>query len=275
MKTVFWAMLLASAAVVPAMAQEQEAAAEPGVEEPSTAAEAAPTDTTAAEEVVTPGETIDNAGSEAADGAAAASDGGVADEVPAEEAAASDAAAVEEVAADETADSSEPADEGGGLPLYLGVEYVDFKTDVSDGGLEDQLGGDEFDAQMFVIRGGVRLFEVIGLELQGGIGDSASGADELEVKQYFGAFFVPTGTLFELIEVSVRVGYSFMTLESEGGGEEDLDGMSYGIGVDLPIRSFGEGLPNLRFTSGGTIYQSDRESRSFGWHAGLRFDFAI
>lgn len=264
-----WATMLAGCMTLPVLAQDEAPAADEGVAEPATAEEAAPTDTTPAEEVLTTGETIDEAGGEAADGAAAAEDGGAGDTQPAEE------VATEDTSGEETAESEEPVDEGGDLALYLGAEYVDLRVDLSDEPMQAEFGRDEFDAQMYVLRAGIRMFEFIAFELQGGAGGSASGSDELEVKQYLGAYFAPTGTIAEMVEISVRVGYSFMTLESENGSEEDFDGVSYGVGVELPLRAFGESLPNLRIVGGGSVYQSDRDSRTFGWRAGLRYDFRI
>ena len=167
------------------------------------------------------------------------------------------------------------AQDGEGLPLYIGIEYADLTFDVSNDQLEADFGNDRFDSQLYALRLGTRLFNAIGAELQLGAGDSASGTDEVEVSQYAGFYFVPTGTIANAVEVSVRVGYSFLTLEGASGAEEDVDGLSYGLGMAVPFRLWGEGMPNLRLNAGGTVYSSERETRTFSWHAGLRYDFFL
>lgn len=176
---------------------------------------------------------------------------------------------------DEAADDS-GADmgDGEGLNLYVGAEFDSTTIDLDDDGLEAGFGGRRFDSDFAKLRLGVRLFEAVGLEIQGGVPVSNAGGDELETKQFFAFYFVPTGVLLDVVEVSARIGYALTTLENDGA-KEDLDGMSYGVGMELPLRLFGEGMPNLRLGVGGTVYQQDRESRVYGFHGGLRYDFTL
>lgn len=191
-------------------------------------------------------------------------------------------AAAAEASADASVDTSaEAADDSGadmgdgeGLNLYVGAEFDSTTIDLDDDGLEAGFGGRRFDSDFAKLRLGVRLFEAVGLEIQGGVPVSNAGGDELETKQFFAFYFVPTGVLLDVVEVSARIGYALTTLENDGA-KEDLDGMSYGVGMELPLRLFGEGMPNLRLGVGGTVYQQDRESRVYGFHGGLRYDFTL
>lgn len=193
-----------------------------------------------------------------------------ADAAPAEEAAppAEDAAPAEDTA------SADAGDEGGGLNLYVGLDYDMTTVDINDGEVETALSGDRFDSDFYKLRLGVRMFEAVGLEVNAGFPANDGSATKLETKQFYALYLVPTGVLFELLEVSARVGYAYTELENDFGSE-DADGMSFGLGVELPLRRFGESLPNLRIGAGGTVYQEDRDGRVYGFHGGLRYDFTL
>lgn len=191
-----------------------------------------------------------------------------AEAAPAEEA----SAPVEETAA--TEDSSGDSGDGSGLNLYVGIDYDMTTVDIDNSEGQAALSGSRFDSDFYKLRLGMRLFEAVGLEFHAGFPANNAGGDELETKQFFAAYLVPTGVLFELIEVSARIGYAYTELGSDLGSE-DADGASFGLGVELPLRHFGEGLPNLRIGAGGTVYQQDREGRIYGFHGGLRYDFSL
>lgn len=179
----------------------------------------------------------------------------------------------------ETSDSSEDtgdtdAGSGEGLPLYVGVEFAQTRVEVSEEGLEAAFGARRFDSEFYKLRVGTRLFEGVGLEAQVGVPASDSGEGEVETSQYYGLFLVPTGVFMDLVEISARIGYSMMTIENDLA-DEDLDGMSFAIAIELPLRAFGESLPDLRLTSSGAVFQEDRDARVYGYTVGLRYDFRL
>lgn len=256
-KTMAWGCLLACLAL-PVAAQDEAAVEEAVTEEAATepaAADAPAPDEIAAEPVV-----IDDGSEPAAEDSAATEDTASSDSYG------------EEPAADEGS-----TDEGGGLglDLYVGLEFDQTKVDVDDEALEAELGGNSrFDADFYKLRLGARIFEGVGVEFQAGFPASDASADELEVKQFYGLYLVPTGVVLETVEVSVRLGYAFVELENELGSEE-TDGASFGLAAELPLRRFGEGLPDLRFGIGATVYQEERSGRMYGFHGGLRYDFSL
>lgn len=198
------------------------------------------------------------------------------DEEPAAEEASESMETTESI---ETSDSSEDtgdtdAGSGEGLPLYMGVEFAQTRVEVSEEGLEAAFGARRFDSEFYKLRVGTRLFEGVGLEAQIGVPASDSGEGEVETSQYYGLFLVPTGVFMDLVEISARIGYSMMTIENDLA-DEDLDGMSFAIAIELPLRAFGESLPDLRLTSSGAVFQEDRDARVYGYTVGLRYDFRL
>lgn len=198
------------------------------------------------------------------------------DEEPAAEEASESMETTESI---ETSDSSEDtgdtdAGSGEGLPLYVGVEFAQTRVEVSEEGLEAAFGARRFDSEFYKLRVGTRLFEGVGLEAQVGVPASDSGEGEVETSQYYGLFLVPTGVFMDFIEISARIGYSMMTIENDLA-DEDLDGMSFAIAIELPLRAFGESLPDLRLTSSGAVFQEDRDARVYGYTVGLRYDFRL
>lgn len=172
------------------------------------------------------------------------------------------------------AGDASPGGGGEGLPLYVGVEFAQTRVEVSEEGPEAAFGARRFDSEFYTLRLGTRLFEGIGLEAQVGVPASDSGAGEVETSQYYGLFLVPTGVFMDLVEISARVGYSMMSIENDLA-DEDLDGMSFALAIELPLRALGESLPDLRLTSSGAVFQQDRDARVYGYTVGLRYDFQI
>lgn len=168
-------------------------------------------------------------------------------------------------------------DEGGGLGwnLYAGIEFDSTTVDLSDDGLQDAFGRGRFDSDFYKLRLGARLFDGVGVELHAGFPAHDADGREIETKQFYGLYFVPTGVLLDVVEISVRLGYAFSSIENDQASE-DLDGASFGVGVEFPLRrAFGENMPNLRLGFGGTVYQEARDARIYGFHGGLRYDFSI
>lgn len=198
------------------------------------------------------------------------------DSAASEEAApADDSASSESTDSAEVSEASDEEDGGLGLNLYVGLEYDQTTVDLDDEQVEAAFGGgSRFDADFYKLRVGARLFESVGLELHAGFPASDASSDELEVKQFYGLYLVPTGVLMEFIEISARLGYAFVELENDLGSE-DTDGASFGLGAELPLRALGESLPNLRIGVGATVYQEERSGRMYGFHGGIRYDFSL
>ena len=254
-KEMGWA-LLAAILSLPAMAQDEAA---PAADASAPAEEAAP----AADEAAAPAEDASAASSSEDTSAAAAVTGG-------------DSAATEDTSTVSTDDSSS-SDGGGsgtGRTLYVGVEYDMTKIDINDSETREALGRRRFESSFYKLRLGARIFEGVGLEFHAGFPDANASSRKLETKQFYGVYLVPTGVLFDLVEVSARLGYAYIELESELG-KDDADGASFGLAVELPLRLLGEGMPNLRLGAGGTVYQEERDGRVFGWHGGIRYDFTL
>lgn len=275
-----WVWLLAFMAL-PAAAQDETA---PAAEAAPAAEEAAPP----AEEAAAPAEesAADTTSADSGSGAEASSDASAAEAITggdsadeaASDTAASDAAPAEDTASsDDSGDSSGDSDsgDGEGLKLYVGLEYDQTTIDINDDAKEAALGRHRFDSDFYKLRLGWRAFEAVAVEFHAGFPANKSSNDELETKQFYGLYLVPTGVLLNTIEVSARLGYAYTEVKADGGAKEDQDGASFGIAFELPLRLFGESMPNLRIGAGGTVYQEERESRIFGWHGGIRYDFTL
>ena len=263
-----------SAEVAPAEPMAAEAPADTGAPADATAADAAGTEAAPADAAAEAAPADASTESVDASAEAAPVDGAAADlsaeSAPAEEAPAEEAAA-EEAPAEETAseDSGEP------FHFYLGVDKAEITLALSDTALETAFGGDELESSMYRIRAGMRLLDAVGLELHYGVADDKDdGAKKFEVGEYYGIFVVPTGSLFELIEISVPIGYSSMKAE-RGAASETFDGVSYGVNLEVPITLNSEWFPDIRIGGGGLVYRADRDSRVYGYHFGVRLDFKI
>jgi hypothetical protein len=179
------------------------------------------------------------------------------------------------IATDEGSSSGDEGGDGGsGRTFYVGLDYDMTKIDINDRGTREALGRRRFESNFYKLRLGARIFEGVGLEFHAGFPDNDASARKLETKQFYALYLVPTGVLFDLVEVSARIGYAYTELESELG-KDDADGASFGLAVEVPLRHFGEGMPNLRIGAGGTVYQEERDGRVFGWHGGVRYDFTL
>lgn len=166
-------------------------------------------------------------------------------------------------------------DEDGPWELYAAVDHVWTKASFSKPGLIQSFGGDEFDGSMLRLRAGMRLLEGIGFEAQLGFGrDSVDrlSVDEVRNDLFYGVYFVPTGVLLDLFEVSVPIGYARTKLE-RANAAETFDGFSFGFNVDVPLYT-GESV-ELRIGGGGTMFRAQPSARLHGYHAGVRIDFRI
>lgn len=170
-------------------------------------------------------------------------------------------------------DQAEEEDEP--TQLYIGADYVWTTASFSNPGLKADFGGDRFDSSMYRVRAGMRLFEKMGLEVHYGTGNTDEEdleADEYSTEQFYGVYLVPTGVLFNVLEVGAAIGYAHTEL-ARPGASEDLDGASFGVNFEVPLFT-GEALA-LRIGGGGTVYRAQNSARVYGYHAGVRIDFKI
>jgi hypothetical protein len=192
-----------------------------------------------------------------------------ADESPAEEAPAEDAsseAPAEEVASGEESSSGEPAEP---WQLYFGADLVNTTLSLS---VPPTDPANEFDSSMVRLRVGKRVLEAIGFELQYGIDQADEDAGEVSTDTYYGAYLVPTATLFDVLELAFPIGYG----RSEyGDSGEALGSVAYGIDAEFPLRSIYDGLPDIRLTGGWMVYYQKSDARVYGANFGLRYDFKM
>lgn len=199
------------------------------------------------------------------------------------EAAASDSASGD-AAAGSTAEAgeqsvavSEDSESSGshqGFPLYVGADYAFLTAALSKDKLKNTLGGgDSYDSNFYRLRVGTRLLEAIGLEANYGI--KGSGSDDVDTDQMYGLYVVPTGVVFEILEVSTPVGYSHLEIKNSAG-KLKFDGVSFGVNFEVPVFvREGSAIPAIRLGGGGTVYYAGGEARVYGFQAGLRMDFKL
>lgn len=261
-------MLLSMIFAMPAYAQEP--ATDDGAATAAEPAAEAPADATAASD-----------GSAAADAGAAPAE--PAADAPTEPVAEAPTDAPVDAAAADSATSETPVDESAAstpvednpYKLYAGVAYSKLKLLVSDSAMASRFGASRLTGTLALVRAGVRVFDVVGLEVQGGTGAGGSGnGGSFDSSSYFAAYVVPTGTLLNVVEIAAPVGYAMLQAD-HGNATQRFQGVSYGINVELPLRAFGEELPNLRFTGGYRVYYADQDARVSGYQAGLRYDFTL
>jgi hypothetical protein len=224
---------------LPAWAQDEIAAEPSPAEEPAA--------------VVVPAE-------EAAPAEAESTEAAPVEEAPTETAAAEEAPA-------EEAPAEEPADP---LQVYFGADWV-----VTTVALSNTLASgttNEFDSGMYRGRLGIRTLESVGLEAHFGVDNSDDEPGSVETKGYYGLFLVPTATVFEIAELAFPVGFAQSTFGA-GSAEQDFRSIAYGVDAELPLRSFGDGLPDVRFTAGWMVYYQKSDARAYGANVGLRYDF--
>jgi hypothetical protein len=273
-KAMGWAVLAACLAApamtTPAMAQDETApAADAGAAPAEDASASAP----AADDAAAASSSGDSSAAEAVTGGGDAT--AVTDSSSSgDSSSSSDVSSSSDTSTIATDDSSSSDSSGGGHTFYIGLDYDMTKIDINDKGTREALGRRRFESNFYKLRLGARIFEGVGLEFHAGFPDNNASSKKLETKQFYGLYLVPTGVLFDVVEISARLGYAYTELKSELG-KDDADGASFGLAVELPLRNFGEGMPNLRVGVGGTVYQEERDGRVFGWHGGVRYDFTL
>lgn len=120
----------------------------------------------------------------------------------------------------------------------------------------------------FVGRGSFLTFEA---HVGAGLRDDEDPGD-IETDLYYGAFVVPHAVVFDMFELSFPVGYARMEY-IKNGESTDFDSVSFGGNVMLPLRLFMPNAPDIRLSFGGQVYHQSSELRTYGYNAGLRWDF--
>jgi len=185
-----------------------------------------------------------------------------AEEAPAEAAPAEEAATEEAPAEEAAAEPAEP------WAIYVGADYVTTTLSLS---APATAPADEFDSRMVRIRAGKKLFEGIGVELHAGIDQADEDSGEMPLDSYYGIYLVPNATLLDVVELAFPVGYGSSTFD----GSDSLGSIAYGIDAELPLRVFGESLPDFRLTAGWMVYYQKSDARVYGANVGLRYDFQV
>lgn len=229
----------------------------------------------AAEDTGSVADETSSTGDTATDDAAAADPGtaqGTADEATSSDSYASES--TDESASDEGSSESE-GEEGESSKFYVGGDYVWTSVSFSKDSLAAAFGGEELDSNMYRVHAGMRLFEAVGLEAQIGF-DGGSSDDPLDgeysTQQFYGVYLVPTGVLFDLIEIGGAIGYASTRLE-RGDVSETLSGASFGVNLDIPL--FTSDSLELRVGGGATVFRAQNSARIHGYHAGVRVDFSL
>jgi hypothetical protein len=268
-----------AAADAAAPADASSTAAAPADAPAADASAAAPADAAAAPAADTP--PADAAAAPAADAAAPAADAAATDSAaPAADASAAPAA--DAAAAPAEAAPAEPAAERKPWQLYAGYDYsqVNFLASSSDTpptpNRANQFSNNNLHGNFHQVRAGLRVFDVVGIEAHYGVkAGSGDKPDTMGVKNTMGLYFVPTGSLFDVVEISALIGYASTKLE-HGGKTLSVHGSSYGANIELPLRPlFGEWMPDIRIGGGILMLHHDSESRIYGTHYGLRYDFKV
>lgn len=134
------------------------------------------------------------------------------------------------------------------------------------------------DTKFYRLRLGMQLSDDIGFELHYGLDDEEASAaeDTGALDTYYGAYIVPQGEMFDLIDVELPIGFGTVEYIGPNGGLADVDGIAYGVNLGLSLSRFFENDErgwDLRLVGGGMVYQQDTDSRFYGYNFGLRGEF--
>jgi membrane protein involved in colicin uptake len=265
-----------AAAPADAAAAPADASAAPASADAAPAGDTPPADATASAPAADAAAPTDSApAADAASTDAAASGSTDSSAAPADASASAEAAPAEAAAA-------APAGERKPWQLYAGYDYAmaNFLASSSNSpstpNKANQFSSDNLHGSFHQIRAGVRVFDVIGIEAHYGIKAGSEGQpSSMGIKNNMGLYFVPTGTLFDVVEISALIGYASTKLE-HGGNTLSVHGSSYGANLEVPLRPLlGEWMPDIRVGGGFMVYHHDSESRIYGSHFGLRYDFKV
>lgn len=177
-----------------------------------------------------------------------------------------------DISVEDTGESAGGAAAGEDRPLgvYVGADLV---TSTLSSSSLNGFAGNEFESGMYRLRAGVRALESVGLELHYGLDNGGDQFDEVATDNYYGLFVVPTATVLETVELAFPVGYAMTSATGASGASADLNSIAYGLDAELPLRTFGAGMPDLRLTAGWMVYYQKADARMYGANFGLRYDF--
>lgn len=197
-----------------------------------------------------------------------------------------------EATSSESSSSAEPEETRNPIKLYVGYDrtHINFQisgvtqgpvagptppTTTPQSPLQQQFGSSDLTSNFNQIRAGVRVFNTVGIEAHyGRKGSSGNAPGTVEVKNYEGIFIVPTATVLNTVELAAVLGYNWIQLDRPGASKK-LNGIAYGLNLELPLRVLWEKLPNIRLGGGVMVYQSGSRSHIYGTHFGARYDFSL
>lgn len=116
---------------------------------------------------------------------------------------------------------------------------------------------------------------------------SARVSGDIETDVYYGLFVVPHVVVFDMFELSFPVGYArteytkaFPADTTDDGNADSVrtidsshNSVSFGGNIMLPLRLFMPEAPDIRLSFGGQVYHQSSDLRTYGYNAGLRWDF--
>lgn len=188
------------------------------------------------------------------------------EEPGAAEEAAAEAPAAEEVAEEVAGEGAEDADSDAPLVLYGGVDLV--TSYLAPSGVDAEL-----QSGLYRIHVGAQPYDNLKVEVQGGVHEGSYGPGEFRSESYVGAFIVPFIDAFWVLELSFPVGYANTAAKLGPTTKRNLHSVAYGFEAALPLRAFGEALPDLKFTGGGMVYYQKSDAQIYGVHVGLSYGF--
>lgn len=116
---------------------------------------------------------------------------------------------------------------------------------------------------------------------------NAQVSNDIETELYYGLFVVPHAVVFDMFELSFPVGYSRTEYRKDFPADSTDDGnadavrtvdsshnsVSFGGNIMMPLRLLMPNAPDIRLSLGGQVYHQSSELRTYGYNAGLRWDF--
>lgn len=159
--------------------------------------------------------------------------------------------------------------------LYVGADYQMARFSVSNSEAVNGFAVSDYDSQFVDLRVGYRVLDAVGVEAHYGVPAGSSDSEgKVKTDAFYAAYVVPTGTLFEALEISAPVGYAYAKLK-DSTNSASRSGVAFGLNLELPMRALLSRLPDVRVTGGGTVFNHGTDARYYGYHAGLRWDFGF
>lgn len=171
-------------------------------------------------------------------------------------------------------------DSGEKYQFYVGMDYQFLTLAVLNSSGAGGFPQKHYNGRLYDLRFGYRLFKTVGLELHYGVdGGNDNRSNGFGVTRYYGIYVVPTATVLNTVELSLPLGYAFTGVKQRVPGQPEyrasINSAAFGANIELPIREFGNSLPNLRLTGGGVVYIQRNNAQIYGFHLGIRYDFGF